>query len=133
MTDWAGRLIGWVAGRRTRWITLGIWLGLAVLALTVLPTITAVEAQNPATLQASASSLIASRVESAAFPTSNATPGLLVFDRRSGLTSTDLRRIHETLQALTQKPLPLQAGSVPWAAPYLTQIGMGWLRLTTSC
>jgi len=114
MNTLAQRLIRGLAGKRTRWITLFIWLTLAIIAATVLPSVAAVETQNPVNLPASASSVIAQRIESHTFHTGNLTPGLLVFYHHGGLTGPNLNSIKRSLRNLTQTPLPLQKGTIPW-------------------
>ncbi len=115
MDTFVQRLISFFAGRRTRWVTLLIWLALAVIAATALPSVTAVESQNPANLPSSASSVIAGKIQSQTFHSGTRTPGFLVFYRAGGLSPTDLRSIKASLTHLDQHPLPLQKGKVPFA------------------
>lgn len=109
------RIVGWVAGRRMRWITLAIWVALSVVAAVAFPSLSAVEAQNPASLPSTASSVVAGHIESHAFHTASGIPGLLVFYQRGGLTNLSLRRIAVSLHALETHPLPLQKGAIPFA------------------
>lgn len=116
------RIIGWVTGGRTRWAVVLAWIALAVTAAVALPSITKVEAQNPGNLPASASSVVAQRIEHETFGTENETPGLLVFHRAGGFTPLDLTLIHRSLRDLTVNHLPLEKGSVPFVSSTSAQL-----------
>jgi len=108
------RIITLVTGRRGRWVTGLLWLGVAILAATVFPSVTRVESPNPANLPASASSVIAGTIERQTFHTTPVIPGFLIFYRAGGLTEADLDDIRATLVDLARHPLPMQRGRVPF-------------------
>lgn len=111
---WAA-IAGWFTGRWARWVTVALWLALAGLVSVALPLITRMEASNPANLPTNASSVVAGRIQQAAFPSSQASPGLLVFYRRDGLKTRDYAAIARFLQQIERQRLPEQTGPVPWA------------------
>ena len=114
-----------VSGRRTRYLTLLLWLALAVVLGGALPSATRMEAQNPANLPASAQSVVAGALQQAAFGGKGQTPGILVFYRKGGLSPQDTETVAAFLRTLAQRPLPEQIGKPVFAgipAPALASL-----------
>ena len=118
---WA-RISTWFTGRWTRWITVVVWVVAAIVMTMVLPSVTKVESSNPANLPATASSVMASRIEKGAFRGSQASPGLLVFYRHGGLTSKNYESIAQFLDHVATHRLPDLTGHVPYAGVPASQL-----------
>ena len=93
-------------GRRTRWLTLLLWLALAGVMGALLPSASRMESQNPANLPATAQSIVADSLQQKVFGGKGEMAGILVFYRKSGLTAVDYRGIASFLSQLAQHPLP---------------------------
>ncbi len=109
------RISTWFTGRWTRWLTVAVWVLAAMVVTLVLPAVSKVESTNPANLPASASSVLASKIENGAFHASHGSPGLVVFYRKGGLKPQDYAGIAGFLNRLDHHRLPDQTGSVPYA------------------
>jgi len=109
------QIVSWFTGRRSRWVTILAWIGMAVVMTLVLPSLATTESPNPPNLPASASSVVADTIQAHALKTTDASPGFLVFYRKGGLTTNNFRSIHGFLSALSANPLPAQTGSVPFS------------------
>ncbi|WP_337101269.1 MMPL family transporter [Paenibacillus sp. YIM B09110] len=102
-----------VAGRRTRWITLGIWIVLAAILTLTLPAVGDNEQNNAQNLEDNSPSLLADRLIKEKFPNASGVPALIVWHREGGLTNDDLTYIGQTSQALTDHPLEAQGELIP--------------------
>lgn len=113
--DGLAHISTWFTGRWTRWLTVAVWVVAAIVVTMVLPAISQVESNNPATLPSTASSVRASQIENGAFHKAQGSPGLLVFFRQGGLTPDDYAGIARFLTRVDHDRLPDQTGSVPYA------------------
>lgn len=106
---------GWwgqrITGRRTRWVILLLWVMLAAVLSVVWPSAAQMENPHPPSLPASASSVVAGRLQQRAFGAAHTMPGLLVFYRRTGITPVNRRAIAQFLGDVTARPLPRQEGT----------------------
>jgi len=102
-----------VTGRRGRWITLLLWLVLAVVLTATLPAVGDEEVNNAANLSASKPSEQAAAVDEREFPSDSGTPALLVLHREGGLTADDLAGLQKLTAQWEAAPLPEQVGVPP--------------------
>jgi len=104
-----------MTGRRTRWLTLVLWLALAGVLGALLPSANKMESQNPGNLPATAQSVVAGSLQQKAFGGKGEMPGILVFYRKGGLTAADYRGIASFLSRVAQHLLPGETGKPPFA------------------
>ncbi|MEK4353684.1 MMPL family transporter [Paenibacillus sp. FSL R5-0475] len=98
----------WVAGKKTKWITLLVWIVL-VGALTLLwPAVNSQVANNAPNLPDDAQSIQATAIAEQEFPSGSGVPALLVWHREGGLSQDDLVHITAVYNKLEQQPLPHQ-------------------------
>ncbi|ASA24591.1 MMPL family transporter [Paenibacillus donghaensis] len=98
----------WVAGSKTKWITLLVWI-IVVGALTVLwPAVNSQVVNNAPNLPEDSQSVRAAALAEKEFPGGSGVPALLVWHREGGLSSEDLVHITATYSKLEQEPLPHQ-------------------------
>ncbi len=98
----------WVAGSKTKWITLLVWIAV-VGALTMLwPAVNSQVDNNAANLPEDSQSVQAAKIAEREFPTGSGIPALLVWHREAGLTEEDLTHVGAVYNKLTQEPLPHQ-------------------------
>ena len=109
------KVAAFVAGRRTRYLVLGLWIALAALLSAALPSASQMEASSPANLPAASQSVVAGALQRSAFGGKNQIPGVLVFYRKGGLTARDAAGIAAYLTRLAQKPLPGEIGKPAFA------------------
>jgi putative drug exporter of the RND superfamily len=105
------RLAAFVTGRRTKWVALGLWI-LAFAALQPLGAKLSDETQDDTAsfLPESAESTEVVEVLDEDFPGGETTQGLIVYERRRGLTGADRQKISDDAQAVEALPddeLPL--------------------------
>ncbi|GKU78791.1 MMPL family transporter [Paenibacillus sp. L3-i20] len=113
------------AGRRTRWITLGVWI-IAVVVLTfTLPAVGDKEKNNAPNLESNSPSVVADGLIKQYFPNSSGVPALIVWHRESGLTEEDFSLIQQLSKGLADSPLKAQGKLIPLhqlPAPALLQM-----------
>jgi len=109
LTSW-GRI---VAGPKTKFITIALWVIIAAVLGVVAPSVNSQENNNAANLPASAQSVQAQAQIAKTFTTQSGLPALTVWYRASGLTPTDLRNIQKVAAYLRLHPLPQQKSIVP--------------------
>lgn len=98
----------WVAGRKTKWITLAVWV-VIVGALTLLwPSVNSQVVNNAQNLPDDSQSVRAAAVAEQEFPAGSGVPALLVWHREGGLSDEDLIHIIAVYGKLEQQPLPHQ-------------------------
>ncbi|WP_239617462.1 MMPL family transporter [Cohnella mopanensis] len=102
----------WVAGKRSKWITLLVWIVAAGLLSALLPSVNKEEVNNDPNLSASKPSVQADAVAEREFPSGADIPALIVWHKKSGLTDTDLQNVQKLAEKLTAEPVPHQT-SVP--------------------
>lgn len=112
---WA-QIATWFTGRRSRWVTILAWVGMAVAMTLIAPSLAHTESPNPPTLPATASSVVAQTIQNhVQRQTADTSAGLVVFYRQGGLTHANLLGIHRFLVDLSAHPLPNQTGAVAFA------------------
>jgi len=102
----------WVAGKRSKWITLLVWIAVAGLLSVLLPSVGNEENNNAPNLSDSKPSVQADAVAEREFPSGADIPALLVWHREGGVTDTDLQNIQKLTEKLAESPVPHQT-SVP--------------------
>ncbi|WEK53099.1 MAG: MMPL family transporter [Candidatus Cohnella colombiensis] len=102
----------WVAGSRSKWITLIVWILAAGLFSALLPSVNKEEINNSPNLSHSKPSVVASSIAEREFPSGADIPALFVWHRGEGLTETDIQGIQQWTATLTEKLVSYQT-SVP--------------------
>ncbi len=102
-----------VAGPKTRWVTLAVWVILVVLLSALAPAVSKEENNAAANLPSSSPSVVAQAKFKQAFPQNGGTPALLVWYDKLGLSPTDLRDIERAAKSLEQRPVPGQMSIPP--------------------
>ncbi len=98
----------WVAGSKTKWITLLVWI-VIVGALTLLwPAVNSQVENNASNLPDDSQSVQAAAIAEREFPSGSGVPALLVWHREGGLSQDDLLHITAVYNKLEQQPLPHQ-------------------------
>lgn len=98
----------WVAGRKSKWITLLVWIAV-VAALTMMwPGVNSQELNNASNLPESSPSVKASVVAEREFPAGSGVPALLVWHREGGMTEADLKQVISVYGKLEKQPLEHQ-------------------------
>ncbi|CAH1224839.1 Apo-petrobactin exporter [Paenibacillus plantiphilus] len=103
-----------VAGKRTRWITIFIWVFTAAILSMTLPQVGQKEINNAPNLESTEPSVVASQVIEEQFPSSSGLPALLVWHNESGITPDDLAHVKELSLQLSDNPLEGQTEPVPY-------------------
>ena len=107
------KIAGMVAGRRTRWITVAVWIILAALLSVFLPAVGEKEQSNAPNLKADSPSIIADHLIKEKFPGSSGIPALFVWHREGGLSDSDYSLIQQTAQHIIENPLKAQGEVIP--------------------
>lgn len=102
-----------VTGKRGRWITLLVWLVLAIVLTISLPAVGDEEVNNAANLSDAKPSVQAAAVDAREFPSDSGTPALFVLHREGGLTADDLAGLQKLTAQWEATPLPEQVGVPP--------------------
>jgi RND superfamily putative drug exporter len=102
----------WVAGKRSKWITLLVWIMVVAILTIVWPSVGSEEINNSPNLKNDVASVQAEAIESQQFPAGSGLPALLVWHRESGLTDEDIVNVQNLYGKWGTNPLPFQ-DSVP--------------------
>ncbi|MBA9084837.1 RND superfamily putative drug exporter [Fontibacillus solani] len=97
-----GRL---VAGKRTKWITLLVWILLAAVLSIVWPGVKSMEQNNAPNLSNDKPSVQASLLAEQEFPNDSGIPALLVWNREGGLNDDDFGNIQKLTAYFTENPV----------------------------
>lgn len=103
----------WVAGKKTKWITVLVWVILAVVLNLIWPAVGEQENNNAANLKENEPSVIAQMVADREFPSDSGIPALIVIHKESGLATEDLTKLQELTLQLEEKPVPHQTAVIP--------------------
>ncbi|GIP50128.1 membrane protein [Paenibacillus sp. J53TS2] len=129
-----GRLSQLVAGRRSKWITLAVWILLAGGLSAVWPSVNSMERNNAANLDANQPSVIAEQLAEQEFPSDSGIPALTVWTREGGLTDEDYTRLQELTSYFTANPLegmelvlPLEQMPLPALKQQASEDGTTWV------
>lgn len=113
---------GIVAGRRSKWVTLAVWILLTGILSVFLPNVNSQEDNAARQLPTDAWSMEATALMKEHFPSNEGVPALVVWFRDAGLTDTDLSAVQRVTKQLTDAPLAGQKALPPlhqMAAPAL--------------
>lgn len=104
----------WVAGKRSKWVTLCVWI-LIALALNLLwPAVGDKEDNNAANLKEDVPSVMAEAMADKEFPSNGGVPALVVWHKENGLNEEDRTKLQELTASLESDPLPYQTFVVPF-------------------
>lgn len=98
----------WVAGSKTKWITLLVWIVLVGVLTMLWPSVNSQVANNASNLPEDSQSVRASVVAEREFPAGSGVPALLVWHRDGGIPEEDLVHITAVYSKLEQQPLEHQ-------------------------
>ncbi|KRE69932.1 MMPL family transporter [Paenibacillus sp. Soil750] len=104
---------GIVAGRRSKWVTLAVWILLTGILSVFLPNVNSQENNAARQLPSDSWSLEAAALMKEQFPSNEGVPALVVWYRGSGLTDQDLVAVQKVTKQLTDTPLAAQKGLPP--------------------
>ncbi|NOU67289.1 MMPL family transporter [Paenibacillus sp. LMG 31461] len=104
---------GIVAGRRSKWVTLAVWILLTGILSVFLPNVNSQENNAARQLPSDSWSLEAAALMKEQFPSNEGVPALVVWYRGSGLTDQDLAAVQKVTKQLTDTPLAAQKGLPP--------------------
>lgn len=104
----------WVAGKRSKWVTLCVWVLLALALNLLWPAVGDKEDNNAANLKEDVPSVIAEAVANKEFPSNGGVPALIVWHKENGLQEGDLIKLQELTANLESNPLPYQTFVVPF-------------------
>ncbi|OCT11950.1 hypothetical protein A8709_29240 [Paenibacillus pectinilyticus] len=104
---------GLVAGRRSKWVTLAIWILLTGILSVFLPNVNSQENNAARQLPTDSWSLEATALMKEQFPSNEGVPALVVWYRGTGLTDGDLAAVQKVTKQLTDAPLAAQKGLPP--------------------
>lgn len=104
----------YVAGKRSKWITLAIWILIAVILSSVWPAVNKVTQNNAPNLGDKMPSVIAGKLAEEQFPSDAGIPALFVFKRDGGLTDADYGHLTSLTSHFTTNPAPGQQLVVPF-------------------
>ncbi|MCR2805541.1 MMPL family transporter [Paenibacillus soyae] len=110
MLEKIGRLF---AGRRSKWVTLFVWIAAAAILTLTLPAVGDKERNNAPNLEPDSPSVAADEMIKQYFPGSSGVPALVVWHRESGLTEADYSAIQQLTAELASSPLEAQGELVP--------------------
>lgn len=129
-----GRLSRRVAGRRTKWITLAVWILLAGGLSAVWPGVNSMERNNAANLDANQPSVMAEQLAEQEFPSDSGIPALTVWTREGGLTDEDYANLQKLTSHFTAHPvegmelvLPLEQMPLPVLKQQASEDGTTWV------
>ncbi|WP_342420709.1 MMPL family transporter [Paenibacillus sp. FSL E2-0178] len=98
----------WVAGGKTKWITLLVWIAVVGALTMIWPSVNSQVVNNAPNLPEDSQSVRAAALAEAEFPAGSGVPALLVWHREGGLTEDDLLHITAVYSKLEQQPLAHQ-------------------------
>lgn len=102
-----------VAGRRSKWITVVVWVLLTGILSVFLPNVNSQENNAVQQLPDDSWSLQASDMMREYFPNDEGVPALVVWYRASGLTEVDISDVQKVTKRLSEVPLSAQKGLAP--------------------
>lgn len=95
-----------VAGPRTKWLTVAVWLAVAALLAALLPSVKDYERNNAPNLGDTVPSVVAGKLIAEQFPGDSGLPALIVWHNNAGLSEADYSVIQQLTGALAEQPLP---------------------------
>lgn len=103
-----------VAGKKSKWITLAVWIIIAVILSLVWPSVNKMTQNNAPNLDSTMPSVIAAGIAEEEFPSGSGIPALFVFHRDGGLTDEDYGHLISLTAHFTEKPVNGQQLVVPF-------------------
>lgn len=103
----------YVTGKRGRWVTLLVWLAIAVVLTLALPAVGDQENNNAANLSDAKPSVQAAAIADKEFPSGSSVPALLVLHREGSLQPADLEKLQQLTAQWEANPLPYQTSIPP--------------------
>ncbi len=105
-----GRLF---AGHKSKWVTLAVWILLALVLSLLLPSVNSQENNNAPNLPAASPSNQAEAIIEREFPSTDGIPALIVWVREGGLQAEDITGLQQLTERIELEPLAHQQGVVP--------------------
>lgn len=102
---WFERMGKWVAGKKTKWITLLVWIIVAAVLSIIWPGVKSMEQNNAQNLKSDMPSVQASMLAEEQFPSDSGIPALLVWHREGGISDEDLANIQQLAAYFTANPV----------------------------
>ncbi|CAI6080758.1 Apo-petrobactin exporter [Paenibacillus sp. JJ-100] len=102
-----------IAGKRSKWITLIVWIIIAVGLSLVWPAVNERETNNAQDLSDSKPSVQAATLAKKEFPGGEGLPALIVWRNSAGLTDDQIQQIQALTERLEQDPVEQQQSVVP--------------------
>lgn len=119
------RMGGWFSGKRSRWLTLLVWIVLIVILNGSWPQVNSQTIGNADLFSKDYPSVIADEIQNREFPSESGLPGLMVWYRAGGLSDQDYGNIQALTKSLSEQPLKSQANVIPLhQMPLFTVKGM---------
>lgn len=97
-----------VAGRRSKWVTVVVWVVITAALTLVWPSVNEMEGNSTATLPDDMSSVQATKIAKEQFPNDSGLPLLIVWHREGGLNKDDYAAVQKIYKQLNQDPLKQQ-------------------------
>jgi putative drug exporter of the RND superfamily len=98
----------WVAGRKSKWITVIVWIAVVAALTMIWPAVNSQVVNNAPNLPDDSPSVQAAVVGEREFPGGSGIPALLVWHRSGGMSQEDLKHIQAVYNTLQSSPLPHQ-------------------------
>lgn len=105
-----------IAGKKSKWVTVFLWLVVTVLLSAFAPSVSKVENNNAALLPSNSFSVQAQAIIQKDFPNHQGTPALIVFYDAHGLTQADVTSIQKASKAVALHKAPGQTSVIPFYA-----------------
>lgn len=103
-----------VGGKKTRWVTLALWVAMAVILAMIFPQVNSVDNYAGPDLPAELMSQQADTLLGEQFPSDSGIPLLIVWYKEAGLEMTDIEDIQKLYAELGANPLPGQETLPPF-------------------
>lgn len=107
------KMTAYTSGPRSKWITVVVWILLAVVLTIALPNVKEHERNNAPNLKDNAPSVEASKLIAEQFPGEAGIPALIVWQRSNGLTEADYELVQKLSANLSEQPLTALQDGIP--------------------
>ncbi|OAB47612.1 MMPL family transporter [Paenibacillus antarcticus] len=98
----------WVAGKRSKWITLLVWIVVVGVLTIVWPSVGSKEINNSPNLNDDVASVQAEQIANREFPSGSGIPALLVWHREGGMTDEDITQVQQLFAKWGANPVSHQ-------------------------
>lgn len=127
----------WVAGKRSKWITLAVWVIIVGVLSAIWPMVNSEVQNNAANLDGAKPSVQAERIAEEQFSSDAGVPALLVWHREGGLKDDDLQHVQKVYAGWSANPVPYQDSVPPFhqmpAAALKAMLSEDQSTLVTPC